>query len=73
MSNTIYVVTIDYFEKRNYVFKNNHDKIETILIVKKRIDFAMNDFVREKKFKCEFLSFDMKLSKINEKMKRKIK
>ena len=73
MSNTVCVVTIDCSEKRDYVLKSDHDKIEAILIVEKRADFAVNDLVREKKLRCELLSFDMRLSKMNEKMRRKIR
>ena len=73
MSSTVCVVTVDCSEKRDDILRDDHDKLVAILSVEKRTDFAIKNLVRAEKLRCKLLSFNIKLLKINEKIKNKIK
>ena len=73
MSNTVCVVTADCPEKRGYVLRGGHGKIEAILVVEKRAGFAVDGLVRGKEPRCELLSFGMRLSKMDGRMRRRIR
>lgn len=73
MSDTVCVVTADCPEKRGYVLRGGHGKIEAILGVEKRAGFAVDGLVRAKEPRCKLLSFGMRLSKMDGRLRCRIR
>ena len=69
MLDTVCVVTANCPEKRGYVLRGGYGKIEAILGAEKRAGFAVDGLVRAEEARYKLLSFGMKLSKMDRKMR----